>query len=1400
MNKIMKKIVAVLLIVTMIAGAWGVLPNTAKAEEATIQKTGVITGLHNTSKNGSTELYFHPTNPIDVSLESADYPVFKPISQKGLISKNGVGNYISYMHYFPNLNAFRIITSDIVVGDVIEVYGRFSTTAGTVVQIEETVMQCVAMTSGNKPQWELVRSGDRVATESDTYLSIHDFGITQFTNSTGLKSVLSSSASTLVGKTFVSNIKFAKTENNKKTTIWYGTTNIGWNNGIAIIFQANGTNQNTVSIYDHMNSATIGNTVTLTDEQFAKNNVLKISVSEVGTDNSGTITVTINGEPLLNEQKVENINKLDKYLFQNAGIPFTCTDYIEVIEKATEITLDDFGLADDIYQNVTGTYPGNYAGKRFVIKLEVSDEDVKVNRWISYHGATLQTYLRNSDNLPIITQLSSQNLWTTFTARKQMVCEMYMDYIDSDNDGLQDDARYAMKIDGVLISSGGTCFREKIDARWTAAYNVHLYGQGGTGHWKASSYNTKAIAEQNGTELVIKGSGKLYPATVASAVTDPTTISKIRIEEGITSIEPKVFTGYTRLSMLMYGETLRTMATDSFVDCAVGVHIICGSQGSFECGLKDAVTVTGFDFVELLQETSKITSEGMIVDVRPSIVVKGNAAEGTKTAASTYTGLQVDINGTSTDVTLSKTSYGTLTFTIPTDQLPNTESYRVVLKSGVLSAEDNATVSYGLREDYIIYVNAAGISSNQYVTDCGTVNIKYMPNSGNYAGAFYISTTDQMPTGSVVAEDTPDSGIFLNGEKFSAVLTKMGNTYYYLSIQGNNDFRNVIVQEGLDKERHAKDGDVITICGTFRSGDSVVTFNPLSVQYSNGTWTTVTATEGKIVLPSTAINLEETGVGYTVGSGTVSVKVGNNVKDITDGTSLYLPGDYVVTRTIGDISYERSVSLYRKGDVNTDNKLNIKDLVAMMKCQDDNTDYSVAQKSATVVVESGDDKANATELRKALVGASKVITKTKDGADLPEELVGQKLGNVSMQADVNFADTYITSVSATENGTVVFGMSDTLAETPYASTKAQMTKFDDFGLDYVIDMEGVGRELKVLQITDTQIVDYEAARTAERKSQVPNVYVEGNKTALLKDYLDQTIQAADPDLILMTGDNVFGEFDDDGSELTWLVETMDSYGILWAPVFGNHDNESRMGVLWQCKQFQESKYCLFNRRHSVGGNGNYTIGLAKDGELKRTIFMMDTHECAVAYNDSKYPDKAQLSHPTTGRFVWQQMVWYREMAKRINCVADTTIPSFMAYHIPTKDVYEAEIVAGYRTEESASKAYSIGDGENQVLPAQPGDCGAMQSSTKANLKTVDMLTYMNEVGTDGAFFGHQHANSASIYYGGVRWTYGVKTGMYDTHPEDQLGGTLITLSDDCKDFAISQILINCDDNLCAGKH
>ncbi len=363
---------------------------------------------------------------------------------------------------------------------------------------------------------------------------------------------------------------------------------------------------------------------------------------------------------------------------------------------------------------------------------------------------------------------------------------------------------------------------------------------------------------------------------------------------------------------------------------------------------------------------------------------------------------------------------------------------------------------------------------------------------------------------------------------------------------------------------------------------------------------------------------------------------------------------------------------------------------------------------------------------------------------------------------------YITSVD-TQNGTTVISAADT--DNGYQST----ADYTAYGLDYVMDLN-VNRELKILQITDTQIIDAAQCRTEDRllDFQKANWATDKMYNNVLR-YIVKAVNDTKPDLILVTGDIIYGEFDDNGSALMALINFMDSLQIPWAPLFGNHENESEMGVAWQCKMLEDSPYCLFTRRNEIGGNGNYSVGIAKNGQLQRVVYMMDSNGCARSSNLNGTAVK------TTVGFTVAQKQWLRETGLRINAVAGKTIPSFLGYHIPTQEVLLAAQNAGYQSgPDSADITYTIG--VDNV--AQPGDSGYKGDLFEGIHDSEGFLGILKEIGTDGTFFGHAHLNSTSVLYEGIRWTFGLKTGTYDKSPEI-LGGTLITVKSD-NSFTITQ--------------
>lgn len=328
----------------------------------------------------------------------------------------------------------------------------------------------------------------------------------------------------------------------------------------------------------------------------------------------------------------------------------------------------------------------------------------------------------------------------------------------------------------------------------------------------------------------------------------------------------------------------------------------------------------------------------------------------------------------------------------------------------------------------------------------------------------------------------------------------------------------------------------------------------------------------------------------------------------------------------------------------------------------------------------------------------------------------------------------------------------------------------DFTLDF-----SPAQDIRILQLTDLQTIDLTATRNPTRDRQIKGAYFkEGQFDMETRTYrcVREVVARAKPDLIVLTGDNVYGEFDDRGTMQRELVALMDSFGLPWAAVFGNHDNESDMGVRWQIAQFQGARHCLF-ARGSVTGNCNYSLLLTRAGVPFYTLFMLDTNGCHPVGNPWA-PEEGIHENNRDIDCIMQtegicpdQIAWYARTAGAVNAAAGRPVPSLAFFHIPI----HAFAVA-------CREKYGYTKGVPMLADA-PGDYGRVIEHFSDRLDPDDaFFEAARGVGTVGMFVGHQHNNSACIEHRGVKLVWGVKTGRCTYYQPDQVGGTLITLAPD----------------------
>lgn len=335
-----------------------------------------------------------------------------------------------------------------------------------------------------------------------------------------------------------------------------------------------------------------------------------------------------------------------------------------------------------------------------------------------------------------------------------------------------------------------------------------------------------------------------------------------------------------------------------------------------------------------------------------------------------------------------------------------------------------------------------------------------------------------------------------------------------------------------------------------------------------------------------------------------------------------------------------------------------------------------------------------------------------------------------------------------------------------------VTKDSPFwGCDFVLQTDRERTEpIRLLQITDMQVIDASQRRTPDRlREDEIRAWAPENFESQCGDHIRSLIAQASPDLIFITGDIIYGSFDDKGSSMEWFCRLMDSFGIPWAPVFGNHDNESARGVAWQCEQFRKSEYCLFCRGE-VSGNGNYTVGIAVGETLVRVLHMVDSNGC----RESREPEVI-----TKAGIYPDQCALIEENTRRIRASQGCDVPAFIAFHIPVEEFQNAEIAKGYAAD--ATSSYVIGCS----TPALDRDFGSKNEKYRPIHTEYPFTDFLHRNGINGVFVGHCHAINTCITYDGIRWVFGLKTGQYDYHNFYQTGGTLIRLENN--DFSVQHL-------------
>ncbi len=246
---------------------------------------------------------------------------------------------------------------------------------------------------------------------------------------------------------------------------------------------------------------------------------------------------------------------------------------------------------------------------------------------------------------------------------------------------------------------------------------------------------------------------------------------------------------------------------------------------------------------------------------------------------------------------------------------------------------------------------------------------------------------------------------------------------------------------------------------------------------------------------------------------------------------------------------------------------------------------------------------------------------------------------------------------------------------------------------------------------------------------------------ITKKLITDTLNKVQPDLVVLTGDNISG-----GGTTTKVItraainefmSIFEKAGVPTAAVFGNHDDESALAD----KDFQMSVYesydCFvgYNEGDIIPGVGTYNIPVkSSDGSrIAFNVWMTDSG----TYNSEN--DLGGYACTTK-----EQIAWYVEKSNELKTQnGGNPVPSINFQHIIVPEIYDALAVtdnAGENTISSNGKYLTLPEGVEGTLHENPCPPNYNNGQFAAFVQQGDVLATVS---------GHDHTNNFVINYQGV---------------------------------------------------
>ena len=240
----------------------------------------------------------------------------------------------------------------------------------------------------------------------------------------------------------------------------------------------------------------------------------------------------------------------------------------------------------------------------------------------------------------------------------------------------------------------------------------------------------------------------------------------------------------------------------------------------------------------------------------------------------------------------------------------------------------------------------------------------------------------------------------------------------------------------------------------------------------------------------------------------------------------------------------------------------------------------------------------------------------------------------------------------------------------------------------------------------------------------------------------QLVEKEKPDLIVLVGDNLMGDFNDEDTfreALGSLVDYFEEQDIYWMHVYGNHDPEMGVSLEQQQAIYESYEHCLSkDPDKELTGVGNYVLPIygSDSDEVKFLVWGIDSNSnLTEADKQALFPlNSTTFKGYDTVKYDYihyDQIQWYHEASELIEEQFGRKVPGLMAFHIPLHETYAAWL--------------------NRRALEWEGEKGDTVSASAYNSGLFEILRGRGDV--KAVVSGHDHLNNFMVNYAGIKLCY-----------------------------------------------